>query len=109
MWDIWIGKVPVTALMGILWGLLVVFQLLLCGKAQRLWIRLLPALLCCIPAIACSLLAAVTPGWDSLGHLLLALYFGWLLLGCGVGWGIWYLAILWKKRYISRQKPSQRP
>ena len=63
MWDIWIGKVPVTALMGVLWVFLVVFQLLLCGKAKRLWIRLLPALLCCIPAIAWSLLAAVTPGW----------------------------------------------
>lgn len=66
-------------------------QLLLCFKAKKLSIRLIPTVLFLIPTIVFAILMIppFSSGWDSLAFLFLALYTGCVTLFCGIGWGIW--------------------
>ncbi len=64
-------------------------QLLLCFKAKRLFLRLLPVILFAILTAVFFVLIFLNEGWDSIGFLLLAICAAILLLFCGIGWGIW--------------------
>ncbi len=73
-----------------------VLQLLLCFKAKRTLVRLLPIILLMISTIAFSICSAVINGRDGLDYLFFALLSFGLIFACAVGWGIW--AVVRKKK-----------
>ncbi|MBQ2911725.1 MAG: hypothetical protein IJE55_05525 [Clostridia bacterium] len=73
-------------------------QLLLCFKVKSRAIRLLPVILLSIPTIIFTVMSVAITGWDGLGYIFLAIFTGFMLLMCGVGWGIWAISKLIKKK-----------
>ena len=67
-------------------------QLLLCFKAKKICIKLLPIALLIVSMIIFSVLSACVGGWDGIGYLFFALLSFGLILVCGVGWAIWVIA-----------------
>ncbi|MBQ7344555.1 MAG: hypothetical protein IJW45_00645 [Oscillospiraceae bacterium] len=66
-----------------------ILQLLLCFKAKKISIKLLPIALLTVSTIVFSICSATINGWDGLGHLFFALLSFGLILVCGLGWGVW--------------------
>ncbi len=95
MFDIWMGDLELTTFTLIFSiAVLLPVQLLLCFKAKRNTIRLLPVILLSIAAVFLIVMAIVTAGWDGLGYLFLAIFTCFMLLICGTGWGIWWIVKL---------------
>lgn len=69
--------------------ILVLFQLLLCFKAKKNIIRLIPVCLFSGLAVLFIVLGFIFSDWDSFGFFFLAGCTLVLLLACGIGWGIW--------------------
>ncbi len=67
----------------------VLFQLLLCFKAKKKTIRLIPVYLSSGVTIILTTLGLIFDGWDALGFFFLAICSAILLFFSGVGWGIW--------------------
>ncbi len=67
-------------------------QLLLCYKAKRLFIKLLPIALLIVSTITLYICAASINGWDGFGYLFFALLSFGLVFVCGIGWGVWATA-----------------
>ena len=44
-----------------------------------------------IPALLFIAMAVTATGWDNLGYIFLAIFTGFMLLMCGIGWGIWWM------------------
>ena len=98
MFDIWIGDIELTAFVLIFSiVLLLPVQLLLCFKVKSKAIRLLPVIVLSIPTIIFTVMSVAIAGWDSLGYIFLALFSGFMLLMCGMGWGIWAITRLVKR------------
>ena len=72
-----------------------ILQLLLCFKAKKIFIKLLPITVLIVSTIVFSICSATINGWDGLGYLLFALLSFGLILVCGIGWAIWAIT---KKR-----------
>lgn len=72
-----------------------ILQLLLCFKAKKIFIKLLPITLLIVSTIVFSICSATINGWDGLGYLFFALLSFGLILVCGIGWAIWAIT---KKR-----------
>ena len=88
MFDVWLGEMELTTLTLLLSVfLLLPLQLLLCFKVRSLILRLLPVILCALLTGLFLVLAHCSPGWNSLGYLFLALFPGFLLAACDIGWG----------------------
>ena len=66
-----------------------ILQLLLCFKAKKIFIKLLPILLLIVSTIVFSICSASINGWDGFGYLFFALLSFGLIFVCGIGWGIW--------------------
>ena len=66
-----------------------ILQLLLCFKAKKIFIKLLPIALLIVLTIVFTLCSATINGWDGLGYLFFALLSFGLILVCGLGWGAW--------------------
>ena len=66
-----------------------ILQLLLCFKVQKIFIKLLPIALLIVSTVVFSVCSASINGWDGLGYLFFALLSFGLILVCGVGWGVW--------------------
>ena len=104
MFEVYWGDVELTALTLVVSLVIVLpLQLLLCFKAKRRAVRFLPLLILSVLAAAFLLLTVSTPGWDGLGYLFLAIYAAFLMLMCGVGWGIWAL-----RNTGTRKRPRSR-
>ncbi len=90
MFDIWVGDIELTTLT-LIFSLVVLLpvQLLLCFKIKSVAVRLLPVILLFIPALYFLVLSVTAAGWDSLGYLFLAIFAGFMMFVCGVGWMIW--------------------
>lgn len=99
MFDMWIGDIELTTAV-LIFSVVVLLplQLLLCFKAKSKAIRLLPVILLPIPTIFFVIMSVVSTGWDSLGYIFLAIFTGFMLFMCGVGWGIWAINKLIKKK-----------
>ncbi len=69
-------------------------QLLLCFKARRLIVRLLPVLLLLLATVILAVMLFTADGWDAFGYLILIYISGGMLAVCGLGWGIWGLSKL---------------
>lgn len=99
MFDIWLGDINLTVLILVLSVVLVLpIQTLLCFKARSRTIRLLPVLIFFAFAVIFLILNLFTPGWNGLGYLILAIYAVFLMLMCGIGWGIWAIGNVIKKK-----------
>ena len=66
-----------------------ILQLLLCFKAKKIFIKLLPIALLIVSTIVFSICSATINGWDGLGYLFFALLSFGLILVCSIGWGVW--------------------
>lgn len=93
MFDIWIGDMELTTVV-LIFSVVVLLtvQLLLCFKVKSKVIRLLPIVLLSIPTLLFAVMAMRETGWGHLVYLIFAIFCGFMLLVCGVGWGIWALA-----------------
>ncbi len=99
MFDVWLGDIELTTLT-LIFSVLVLLpgQLLLCFKVRSVVIRLLPIILLLIPTILFIMMSVTATGWDTLGYLFLAIFAGFMLFTCGVGWAIWGVAKLIKRK-----------
>ena len=90
MFDIWIGDIELTTAV-LIFSIIILLpiQLLLCFRVKSKVIRLLPIILLSIPALTFIVTATTTQGWDGLGYIFLAIFSGFMMLICGVAWGIW--------------------
>ncbi len=99
MFDVWFGGVEITTVVVIASVVLILpIQLLLCAKVRNLLVRLLPAIELAVPTLVFTILYFISTGWDKIGYLLLAIFAGFMLLMCGIGWGIWAVARLVKRK-----------
>lgn len=99
MFDVWHGELNIgTALVAGAIVLVLPLQLLLCIKVRRLWVRLLPVGIFLALGLIFVCLAAGAVGWDGLGYAIFAAYAGMLTLVSGLGWGVWGLMKLIRKR-----------
>ena len=99
MFDVWMGDIELTTAV-LIFSVVVLLpiQLLLCFKVKSKVIRLLPVILLSIPTIIFVMMSVAITGWDGLGYIFLAIFTGFMLLMCGVGWGIWAINKLVKKK-----------
>ena len=100
MFDVWMGDIELTTFT-LIFSIVVLLpvQLLLCFKVKSKAIRLLPVILLSIPALFFIVMAAAATAWDHLGYVILVIFIGFMLLTCGIGWGIWWV--------IHRQKQNK--
>ena len=72
-----------------LFALVLPLQLLLCFKARRVAVRLIPTILFPLISVAFLVPTLTVTGWDSLGYLffMILAVFAWVI--DGVAWGIW--------------------
>lgn len=98
MFDVWMGDIELTTAV-LIFSLVVLLpiQLLLCFKVKSKAIRLLPIILLSIPTLILIVMSTTTQGWDGLGYIFLAVFTGFMMLICCVGWGIWAISKLIKK------------
>lgn len=78
-------------------------QLLLCFKVKNIAIRLIPSAILFALSAFFFVMIYCTIGLDSLGYALLAMLTGSMLFMSGVGWGIWLVAHILKKK---KRKPD---
>lgn len=99
MGDMWIRDVEVTTLIAITSVLVVLpIQLLLCFKVKPIFLRLLPSILLTGTTILLFAMMAASRDWDAIGYAVLGVFSGVLLVFSGIGWGIWGLVALIRKR-----------
>lgn len=98
MFNVYFGKIngEVLVLLSMLAVLFV--QLLLCFRLKRRLFRLLPGMLLTAGIALLLCLSAGNEGWDGLGYMLLALFHGYLLLGCLLGWTSFGLYTFFRRR-----------
>ena len=101
MFDVWMGDVEITTFT-LIFSIVVLLpvQLLLCFKVKSKVIRLLPVVIFFILTIISIVMSVTTAGsgWDGLGYIFLVIFTGFMMLMCGVGWGIWAISKLIKKK-----------
>ncbi len=69
--------------------LIFILQLLLCLKAKKLLIKLLPPISLAVLAIAFFISIIFCDGWNAIGCLFIAIFAVGLLFICAIAWGIW--------------------
>ena len=99
MGDMWIRDIEVTTLIAITSVLVVLpIQLLLCFKVKPIFLRLLPSILLTGTTILLFAMMAASRDWDAIGYAVLGVFSGVLLIFSGIGWGIWGLVALIRKK-----------
>ena len=83
---------PITAFVAIMAVTVLIMQLLLCFKAKKTLVKLIPSVLLVTSTIVFSILSACIGGWDGIGLLFFALFSIGLLVMSGIGWGLWAIA-----------------
>lgn len=100
MFDVWMGDIELTTFV-LIFSIVVLLpvQLLLCFKVKSKAIRLMPVVVLSIPTIIFTVMSVAIAGWDGLGYIFLVIFTGFMLLMCGIGWGVWWI--------INRKKQSK--
>lgn len=95
----WVGDISLSELVLFISVVVILpIQLLLCFKVKPLFVRLLPAILLCVLALASILMSLTATGWDTLGYIFFAIYAAIMILMCGIGWGVWAIVNIIKKK-----------
>lgn len=104
MFDVWIGDMNLTWMI-ILISILIVFpvQLLLCYRVKSLLIRLIPAGLSLLTALASFVLMITviifkSSGWSFLLYIFFLIYAGGMMFFCGLAWLLWAILTHLKKK-----------
>ena len=107
MFDVWMGDIELTTAV-LIFSLVVLlpFQLLLCFKVKSKTIRLLPVVVLALLTVIFIVMSVAITGWDGLGYIFLAIFAGFMLFMCGIGWGIWAISSLVKKNKEKHQQPE---
>ncbi|MBQ4347850.1 MAG: hypothetical protein IJC39_05335 [Firmicutes bacterium] len=99
MFDIWAKDINISVLIFIIaFAVFLPVQLLLCFRAKKRIARMLPVIILAVIILILLLLAALASGWDGLGYIFLAIFAGFMLFACGIGWAIWGIVNLIKKK-----------
>ena len=105
MFDVWMGDIELTTAIYIFSVIVLLpVQLHLCFKAKSKAIRLLPVMVLSIATIIFAVMSVAITGWDGLGYVFLAIFTGFMLLMCGMGWGIWWIV---KRKKQARHSASK--
>lgn len=99
MLDASIRDIDITTLIAVS-SILIVFpvQLLLCFKAKKLLLRLLPSLLLTITTVFLFIMMRTTTDWDAVGYAILFIFSAVLLIFSGIAWSVWAIIKLIKKK-----------
>ncbi len=99
MFDIWIGEQNLTILM-IMFSAIVVLpvQLLFCFKGKTRAVRFIPIILFSVLLIAAIIMYFMASGWNGLFYIVGAIYAVFMLIVCGIGWGIRAIVNMIKNR-----------
>ena len=83
-------------------GVVLAWQLAFCFLFRRVWLRLIPAAAIALATAVFYGLALSAEGWDALGYVIL-LILGLIMLGlCLVGWLVFAVVCIVKKRRARR-------
>lgn len=78
-----------------------ILQLILCFEVKKLWARLIPAALCLVAGISFIILAILNQNdLSCLSCFLAAAYVLCASIGDAIGWGVWAVPVLVKKKMI---------
>ena len=77
-------------------------QLFLCLRTRRVYLRILPVLLCIATVIVFYVLARNSTSWDAIGYVLLFVLSLLPLGGCLLAFGVWAIILL--LRYARKKK-----
>jgi hypothetical protein len=69
-----------------------ILQLLLCSKATKTFIKLLPIVFFIVSTVVFYICSTTIGGWDGLGYLFFALLSFGLILVCGLAWSVWAIS-----------------
>jgi hypothetical protein len=72
-------------------------QLLFCLKAERVFFKLLPILLCLLVGIVFLICTFAVEGWGALGYLVLAIHSGIAALVCVASWIVFGITRFFKR------------
>lgn len=98
MFDIWMGDIELTTVV-LIFSVVVLLpiQLLLCFKIKSRVIRLLPVIVLSVLTIILVCVSLGNPDWIvGLVYLIFSFFTGFMLIACGIGWGIWAIVGLIK-------------
>lgn len=99
MFDVWVNGMELTVAFLVFTILILLpVQLLLCFKVKSKVIRLLPVILLSIPTLFFIYKAIISTGWDNLRYIFPTIFTGFMLIMCGIGWSIWGITKLIKKK-----------
>lgn len=99
MFDVWNGDINFTTLILIVSVMIVLpVQLLLCFTVRNRAIRLLPVIILSVFIGIVVIMAIAVDDLRVVGYVLLAVYAGFMLFSCVIGWGIWAITKKIKKR-----------
>ena len=93
MFDMWYGNIELTTLTLIISFVVILpVQLMLCFRVKSRTVRLLPVVILSSVTAILLVAALIVQGWEGLGYAIWAIFTGFMLFMCGVGWGIWRIA-----------------
>lgn len=99
MFDLWVRDTEITALITATAVLAVLpIQLILCFRAKKRFIKLLPAVVFGVMALVFYVIAITSRDWSALIYVIIAIFSGVLLLFSGIAWGIWAITRLFRKK-----------
>ena len=99
MFDVWWGNTNLALVAFILSVVLVLpVQLLLCFKVKNRTICLLPIIFLLLLTALFIFLALSIPDIGAVGYAFFAVYTGFMIFMCGIGWGIWWIINRKKQR-----------
>ena len=99
MFDVWIGDMNFGLLILVIAAVVVLpVQLLLCFKVKSLVIRLMPIIILFMVIVVIIVTNLDTSGWDGLVFIFDAIYAAFMVLMCGIGWGVWAIVRFIKRR-----------
>ena len=102
MGDGWIRDIEITTLIAVSSVLIVLpLQLLLCFKAQKLFIRLLPSIVLTATTVLLFILMRSVRDWSAIIFVIAFVFSGTLLVFSGIAWGAWAIVKLIKRKQYS--------
>ena len=99
MFDLWSRDTEIMLLLAVSAICIVMpIQLVLCFRAKRFLIKLLPAILLTVATVTFYAMILVTTDWSAFAYGILAIFSEVLLFFSAIAWGIWGIAKLIHKR-----------
>ena len=106
MVDLWVRDTWIAALITVSAVFVVLpIQLILCFKAKKRLIKLLPTAVFAVATIAFYIMMITAKDWSAFEYVILAVFSVVLLMFSGIAWGIWAVLRLVKKKKCSK-KPN---